>query len=308
MLPLSTKSHQHEHHGHGDGETPSRTKLAVVTVLNVVWFVLELIGGLLFGSVALISDALHTLTDATAYATAFAAAYIAETVEARDRWTYGFHRVEVISALLNGFLLIPMAGWIVWEAYQHVLSPVEMQHGPVLVIAIGGVAINLLCVLYLHRSGGLSLNEKGAFYHLLADTGSSAAVGLGAIAIWATGITVIDPLIAVIISVVVVWSATRILMEGVGIILQRSPIDPEDIERVVEATEGVVDAHDIRCWRVCSNVNVCTVHAEMNVETLAEAEELREQITDDLKDRFNLQHVTLQIEDERSHHNHVNHE
>ncbi len=302
-----SSSHEHEHHRHGTGETSSRMKLAVVTVLNVIGFIVELIGGLVFGSVALISDALHMLTDASAYATAFAAAYIAETVDARKRWTYGFHRIEVISALLNGFLLIPMAGWILWTAYQHFLSPVEMQPGPVLAIAVGGLLINLVCVLYLHSSEALSLNEKGAFYHLIADTGSSAAVIIGVIVIWVTGITIIDPLIAVAIALVVVWSAARIIMEGTGIILQRSPIDPDSIEETVETFDGVEDAHDIRCWRVCSNVNVCTVHAEMSVETLAEAETLRKQIADRLKDRFDLQHVTIQIEQERSHHNHVSH-
>ncbi len=288
--------HDHEHHGHGHGETSSRRKLAVVTGLNIVGFAAELIGGLLFGSVALVGDALHMLFDASAYATALAAAYVAETVEARDRWTYGFHRVEVLSALLNGLLLIPMAGWILWTAYNRLFAPVTMDPGPVLVVAVGGLIVNLASVYYLYRSGDLSLNEKGAFYHLLSDAGSSAAVVVGVAVVWATGITVIDPLIAAMIAALVIWSAGRIILEGTGIILQRSPIDPDAIQDTVESSEHVSDTHNIRCWRVCSNVNVCTVHVEMTVETLDEAEDLREQITAELTDRLDLQHVTLQIE------------
>ena len=298
---MQENSHQHEHHGHG--ETASRTKLGVVTVINAIGFVVELAGGLLFGSIALMSDAIHMLFDASAYATAFTAAYIAETVEASERWTYGFHRIEVLSALFNGLLLIPMAGWIVWEAYQRFLSPVALDVIPALTIAVGGLIVNIASVLYLEGEGEMSLNEKGAFYHLMGDAAGSVAVIIGIVIATLTGFTVVDPLAAVLIAGLVVWNAGRVLMEGTGIILQKSPVDPDDLKAQVMNVDGVEDAHDIKCWRVCSNVNVCTVHAQMNVETLVEAEQLREQLDERLKDRFNLQHVTIQIEKEPTENN-----
>jgi cobalt-zinc-cadmium efflux system protein len=291
---VPVNSHEHETHGHG--ETSSQKKLGVVTGINVVGFLIELAGGLLFGSVALMSDAIHMLFDASAYATAFAAAYIAENMEASDRWTYGFHRIEVVSALINGVLLIPMAGWIVWEAYQRFLSPVTIDIGYTLVIATGGLIVNIASVYYLHGDEEMSLNERGAFYHLLGDAAGSLAVIFGLLVIAATGIKAVDPIAAVLIAGLVVWSAGKVLLEGTGIILQKSPIDPDELKEHVMTVDGVDDAHDIRCWRVCSSVNVCTIHATMSVETLEEAEQLREELDERLKDRFDLQHVTIQIE------------
>lgn len=287
-------SHHHEVHGHGD--TSSRRKLGVVTIINAVGFLIELAGGFLFGSVALMSDAIHMLFDASAYGTAFTAAYVAETVDASERWTYGFHRMEVLSALFNGLLLIPMAGWIVWEAYQRFLSPVALDAVPALVIAVGGLIVNVVSVIYLEGAGEMSLNEKGAFYHLIGDAAGSVAVIIGIGFAMVTGRTVFDPIAAVLIAGLVLWSSGKVLAEGTGIILQKSPVPPEDIKSVVESMDGVEDAHDIKCWRVCSMINVCTIHARMNVETLAEAERIRKQINTRLKDTFNLQHITLQIE------------
>ncbi|MDY6770688.1 MAG: cation diffusion facilitator family transporter [Candidatus Nanohaloarchaea archaeon] len=298
-------SHQHETHGHG--ENASTTKLGVVTGINAVGFFIELLGGLLFGSVALMSDAIHMLFDAAAYATAFVAAYIAESIDASDRWTYGLHRLEVLSALINGFLLIPMAGWIVWEAYHRFLSPVTINLQYALPIAVGGLIINLASALYLHGDEEMSLNERGAFYHLLGDAGGSIAVILGLTVVATTGIRAADSVAAILIAALIIWSAVKVLREGGGILLQQSPIDPASIEDAVEAMDGVENAHDIKCWQVCSNVNVCTVHATMTVKTLDEAENLRQRIDEDLKEQFNFQHVTIQIEGEETADNGIEH-
>ncbi|MDY6778788.1 MAG: cation diffusion facilitator family transporter, partial [Candidatus Nanohaloarchaea archaeon] len=144
---MQESSHQHEQHGHGT--TSSGRKLGVVTLLNLAGFVLEVAGGFLFGSVALLGDAIHMLFDATAYATAYGAAYVAEAVEASEEWTYGYHRVEVVSALFNGLLLIPMAGWIVWESYRRFMSPVTVEAGPAIAVASLGLVVNVVSVLYL---------------------------------------------------------------------------------------------------------------------------------------------------------------
>lgn len=286
----------HEHGAHGHDGTSSRKKLGVVTAINAAGFLIELVGGILFGSVALLGDAIHMLLDASAYAAAFAAAYIAETVDASERWTYGFHRVEVVSALINGLLLLPMAGWIMWEAYQRFLSPVTIDIGYSLLIATAGLAVNVASVYYLRGDDAMSLNEKGAFYHLLCDAAGSLAVILGLIVIAVTGITVVDPIAAVLIAGLVVWSAGRLLLEGAGIMLQKSPVDSAELREHILSVDGVENAHDIKCWQVCSSVNVCTVHATMTVETLEAAEEVRERLDQRLKDRFNLQHVTIQVE------------
>ncbi|MDY6777203.1 MAG: cation diffusion facilitator family transporter, partial [Candidatus Nanohaloarchaea archaeon] len=168
-------------------------------------------------------------------------------------------------------------------------------------------AVNVVSVLYLREEGGLSLNERGAFYHLMGDAGASVAVIIGLAVMAVTGMQLVDPLVAVLIALFVFVSAVRVLVEAAEIILQKAPIDPEEIKEVVEGIEGVEGAHDIKSWSVCSNVNVCTVHAEMSVRTLEEAEEVRKRVDRELKDRFNLQHVTLQIEQEPTEGNAVEH-
>lgn len=287
-------SHEHEHHGHG--ETSSRRKLAGVTLINMVGFAVELAGGLAFGSIALIGDAVHMLFDSLSYLSAFLAAYAAEKVQGGEEWTFGFHRLEVFTAIFNGLLLIPMAGYILWEAYQRYLAPVTIDIVPAVAVALGGLAVNLGSVVYLHGQGRMSLNEKGAYFHLLGDTAGSIAVIIGLLTVQFTGVTVVDPLVAALIAVMVLLSAASVLREGAGILLQKSPIRPSELKAAVEEIDGVEDAHDIKSWQVCSKVNVCTVHATMSVTTLEEAEKIRERIDRTLKDRFNLQHVTLQIE------------
>lgn len=300
---MSEESHQHETHGHGS--TASAGKMAVVTLINLLGFVMEVLGGLMFGSVALLSDAVHMLFDSVSYATAFTAAYIAENVEGSEEWTYGFHRAEVVSAIINGILLIPLAGFIIWESYQRLVAPQTIDILPTLGIALLGLAVNALSVIYL-RGKEMGLNEKGAFYHLLGDSAGSVAVIVGLVTVYFTEILAIDAVVAGLIALFVIWSASKVLIEGAGIIMQKSPISPEDIKRVVEDFDGVEEAHDIKSWQVCSKVNVCTVHAEMSISTLDEAEKVREKVDQELKDRFNLQHVTLQMEKEPTR-NHLGH-
>lgn len=278
----------HIHHA-GDSH-----RLAVVAAINVAGFAAELIGGILFGSVALLADAAHMLFDAVSYVTAFAAATAAERMDGSEEWPFGFHRLEVLAAIVNGLLLIPMAGWIVWEAYQRFLAPMAIDLLPAATVATAGLAVNLLSVWYLQGAEGL--NERGALYHLLSDAAGSVAVLVGLAAIRLTGSAVIDPVVAVVIAVFVVWSAARVLLEGTGIILQRSPVDPDALREAVAAIDGVADVHGVRAWQVCSRVNVCTLHAAVTVETLADADAIRRTVTDRLRDRFGMEHVTVQIE------------
>ncbi len=277
-----------------DGRSISM-KLAVVTLANLAGFIMELTGGILFGSVALLSDAIHMLFDSVSYAVAFTASYITERIEGSDRWTYGLHRVEVVSALINGMLLIPLSGLILWEAYQRFLSPASIAIAPTLSIALFGMAVNLFSVFYI-RGEDMSLNEKGAFYHLMGDSGASVAVIVGLGLVHFTDFVALDPMIAAVIALFVIWSAFNVLAGAAGIILQKSPVDPSFIREAVEGMKMVEETHNIHSWQVCSKVNVCTVHVGLNVSTLEDAEKARKKIGEMLRERFGIQHVTLQIE------------
>lgn len=180
-------SHDHDHEGSQDrlaAELSSKRRLALVAVVNFIGFVVELAGGLLFGSVALLSDAFHMLFDMFAYAMAFSASYTTERFEGGQFWSFGLHRLAPVAAFLNGVLLLPMVGYIVYESYRRFLDPVAIDPVLTLVIAVGGLLVNLGSV-YVLQGGEMSLNERGAFYHLLGDAGGSIAVIVSTVAVWA---------------------------------------------------------------------------------------------------------------------------
>ncbi|ELZ11304.1 cation diffusion facilitator family transporter [Natrinema thermotolerans DSM 11552] len=287
----SHAGHDHDH-GHGD-DTASSRKLAAVSVINVVGFLVELAGGLAFGSVALISDAVHMLFDALAYVMAFAAARVAEGYGDDERWSYGLHRLEPFAAFLNGLLLLPMVGFILWESYQRFLEPVAIGTGPTIAIAVGGLLVNVGSVFILHDDA-MSLNERGAFYHLLGDAGGSIAVIVSVLVIEVTGIRVVDPITAGLIAAVVAWSAVRVLRGSGAIFFLETPLDLGEIRAHLEAIDGVDRVDDVHAWQICSQITVATVHVETGVETMAEAEAVVGRAHDELAGH-GVDHATVEL-------------
>lgn len=251
--------------GHGHGDTSTRN-LALVAAINLLGFLAELAGGLLFGSVALLSDAIHMLFDALAYVMAFAASYVAARYGTDDRYSFGLHRLEPLSAFVNGALLLPMVGFILYEAYQRFVDPVAIATGPTLTIAIGGLVVNLLSV-YVIEGGEMSLNERGAFYHLLGDAGGSIAVIVSVLAVTYTGIRIIDPITAGLIALVIVWSAGKLLRGSGRIFLHRTPFDTEAVRATIEETDGVERVADLHAWQICSEITIATAHVEVDTST-----------------------------------------
>ncbi|PCR91693.1 cation diffusion facilitator family transporter [Natrinema ejinorense] len=291
-------SHAGDDHSHGrghshGGDSTSSRKLAAVSLINVVGFLVELAGGLAFGSVALISDAVHMLFDALAYVMAFAAAHVAEQYGDGERWSYGLHRLEPFAAFLNGLLLLPMVGFILWESYQRFLEPVAIGTGPTIAIATGGLLVNVGSVYVLHGDA-MSLNEKGAFYHLLGDAGGSVAVIVSVLAIEVTGIRVVDPIAAALIAAVVTWSAVTVLRGSGEIFFLKTPLESDDIRSHITGIDGVDRVDDFHAWQICSQITVATVHLETGVETMAEAESVVARVHDELA-RHGVDHATVEL-------------
>ncbi|MFB6120420.1 MAG: cation diffusion facilitator family transporter [Halobacteriaceae archaeon] len=293
--------HSHDHgdgdghshsHGHGNGGRSNR-KLAVVATINVVGFLVELAGGLLFGSVALLSDALHMLFDALAYVLAFAAAHLATTTEASGRWSFGLHRLEPLSAFLNGALLVPMVAYILWESVHRFLNPVDVATGPTLAIAIGGLVVNAVSVWVL-EGGEMSLNERGAFYHLLGDAGGSLLVIVAVVGQRYTGIRAFDPAAAVLIAVVIVWSAWRLLRGSSAIFLLRSPVETTAVRAAIEDVAGVERVVDFHAWQICSRLTVATAHVETDAASMTDAEEVTRRVHRVLDDE-GVDHATVEL-------------
>lgn len=287
-------SHDHNDDFSGSATTGKSTRrLALVAAVNFIGFVIELAGGLLFGSVALISDALHMLFDMLAYVMAFGASYTAERFNGGQAWSYGLHRLEPVAAFLNGVFLIPMVGYIVWEAYQRFLDPVKIDPMFTLVIATGGLLVNLGSV-YLLEGDEMSLNERGAFYHLLGDAGGSVAVIISTVAVAWFNLPVADPIAAVLIALVVLWSAGKVLRESISILLQRSPIDSRELKDELSSLKGIERVDDLHIWQVCSQLTVGTVRLVDTATTLEERRETRAQVQE-LLTEHGVDHVTIEL-------------
>ncbi|MFB6154094.1 MAG: cation diffusion facilitator family transporter [Halodesulfurarchaeum sp.] len=299
MSPETAGSGEHAHaghaHSHGDvsGAETSARRLALVAAINGVGFLLEVAGGLLFGSVALLGDAAHMLFDGLAYGMAFAAAGIAARYDTSDRWSFGLHRLEPLAAFLNGVLLVPMVAFILWESYTRVLDPVSIATGPTLLVAGGGLLINLASIAVL-RGRAVTLNERGALYHLLGDAGASVAVIVSTVAVRYTGFSLIDPITAGLIAAVVLWSAWRLLRGSGAIFMQAAPVSRGDVvERLqdIEGVEGVVDCH---AWRICSEITVATVQVDAAIADVEEVAGLTERIHEVLAE-MGVDHATVEV-------------
>jgi cobalt-zinc-cadmium efflux system protein len=273
--------------------------LGVVALINLVGFVIELAGGLLFGSVALIGDAFHMLFDALAYVLAFGAAYVSRRAEPGEYWSYGLDRIEPFTAFLNGFLLVPMVGYLVWESYQRFLKPVEIDPLMTAGLATGGLVVNFASVYYL-QGGEMNLNEKGAYYHLIGDTGASVAVIVSMLVVEFTGSTLADPITAVLIAVIIIWSAVKLLRESGEIFFQRSPVSVDEVETRLKQLEGVVAVDDVHVWQLSSTIRVASMHMKDDVQSLEEREKLKTQAVDVLHEEFDVDHATIDMASESS--------
>ena len=282
--------HDHDHHGLTGSST---RRLALVAAINAVGFVLELAGGLLFGSVALLSDAAHMLFDGLAYGMAFGAAVVAARYDGSDRWSFGLHRLEPLSAFLNGVLLVPMVAYILYEAAQRFLDPVVIQTGPTIALASGGLLINLLSV-YVLQGHEMSLNERGAFYHLLGDAGASVAVIVSTAVVHVTGFRAIDPITAGLIAVLVLYSAGKLLRGSGAIFLQAAPVSRSEIESRLADVPGVGRVLDCHTWQICSEITVATVRVDVRVESLTEASEVTDRIHERLAE-MGVSHATVEL-------------
>ena len=285
--------------GHGDtaqnGSTQddSARTLGVVAIINAVGFVVELAGGLAFGSVALLSDAFHMLFDATAYVFAWAAAVVVARSDPGEHWTYGLARAEPFAAFVNGVLLVPTVGYLLYESYQRFLDPTAIDAEMTILLGVFGLGINLLAV-YVLEGEDLTLNERGAYVHLLADAAGSVAVVVATAAVAVTGVSLFDPLAAVVVAGLIVWSAVGVLRESVAVLFQKSPVAASDVSAAVEDVPGVQFVEDVHLWHLHSDLLVATVYLVDDSDTAAERDRVVERVHERLESEFGVRHATVE--------------
>jgi len=282
---------------HGHHHRPSsRRRLAAVLGLTCAFLAVEVAAGILTGSLALLADAGHMLTDVAGLVLALAAMKFAER-RPSPRRTYGYHRVEILAALTNALVLAAVAGYILAEAWNRFRAPHPVAGPPVLAVASVGLAVNLVGALLLHSGSRSSLNVRGAYNEVLADALSSIGVIAGAGLITATGWLWVDPLVAVAIALFVVPRTWALLREAVHVLLEGTPreVDLASLRAALEEVPGVKAVHDLHVWTLTSGVHALSAHAvlEEGAAHGAVLSALRTRVTGG----FPISHVTVQLEE-----------
>lgn len=286
----------HAHaHGHERRPGADRRALGAALALTLAFAAIEVAGGIAAHSLALVADAGHMAADAASLGLALLAVWLAGRPATPQR-SYGWRRAEILAALANGAGLVALAAWIFFEAARRLSHPADMRGGWVLGIGLAGLAVNVGAAGVLRRAGRGSLNVRAALAHVLADLASSLGVIAAAAVVLATGWQRIDPLIGIGIGVLVLGSSVGVLRESLAILLEGTPagIDAAEVGSAMAAHAGVVSVHDLHVWTITSGFPALSAH--VLVEPGADCHRIRLELDGLLRERFGLDHTTLQVE------------
>ena len=291
-------NHVHPETNHHNDDSSRGLQFALIIVAVVM--AIEIFGGILSHSLALLGDAGHMLVDALALALSLIALNLAKKPATITR-TYGFHRSEILAALANGVTLVLVAVYIFYEAYQRFRAPPTVQTTIMLAVAVTGLAANLVTMRLLHRARHSNLNVRAAFFHVLGDTLSSVGVIAGGIIIAVTGWKIVDPIIAIMIGIIILWGAVGLVRESVDILLETVPkhISLEKVTEVIKGVKGVVELHDLHIWTITSGIYALSTHILIQDQMLSRAGEITTAINRELAQKFNITHTTFQLENEK---------
>ena len=287
--------HSHCHSPHAQRYQRSRRPLLLALVTQLIFFVVELVGGLLTNSLALIADAGHMLSDVVALSLSLLALIYTQKPHTAQK-TYGYHRLEILVALVNGLALWAIAAYILYDAYGRFYEPPAIASLPLMVIAGMGLVVNLFGVMILHPAKDQSINLRSAFLHLLADSlGSVAAIAAG-VAIYLKGWYWFDPLAAAVIAVLIFIASWQLVREAADILMEGTPkhIDLDEVTRALEGHPGVQEIHDLHIWSISSGLFAMSVHVVLSDSRDRDC--LTWELEDLLAHRFGLDHATIQLE------------
>ena len=287
--------HQHDHHATHAEVAGNRRRLSMALGLTATYMVAEIVGGLAANSLALLADAGHMFSDAAALGLSLVAVTLAQRPATANR-TYGFHRAEILAALTNGAALLTLAVLIAREAWERLSEPPEVQGGLMLVVAFGGLAINLLNLMILSGGRQHNLNVRGAWLHVMADTlGSVGAISAGG-AIYFLGWTWADPVASFVIASLVLYSAWGLVRETLDVLMEGVPkgISIDEVAAALKGIPGVLDAHDLHVWSLTSGRNIATTHLVIGED--ADHQGIIDAANRTLADRFAIAHATIQVE------------
>lgn len=284
-------------HDHRSGTQADQRRLLIALTITGVMTIVELVGGILSNSLALLGDAGHMFTDTLALSLSFFAIGLARRPADAKR-TYGYLRAEILAALLNGAILVGIGGVIFYEAYRRFNEPPEIEGGLMLVVAAIGLAANLAGIFFLHSASRQNLNVKGAFLHMWSDALSSIGVIAAAGVILLTDWNYADPLISILIGILILRGAIQLVWESGNILLEAAPrhLDAGRIAFEIARVPGVRDIHDIHIWTLTSGVHALSAHLLIEDQMVSRSAQIVAEVNQRLNQDFGIAHTTLQIE------------
>lgn len=287
-----THGHSHSHRASADTD---RRALTGALLLIVLFMAAEVVFGLVANSLALLADAGHMLTDAAALGLAIVAASMAARPP-QGRWTFGYKRVEVLAAQINGLTLLVIGIWILYGAIRRLIEPEDVKGGIMLVVALVGIVVNLAATMLLSRASRDSINVRGAFVHVLNDLAAFVGTAVAGGLVLATGWDRFDPIASLFVVALIGWSSWGLLRDSTRIFLESAPadIDPDEVGRAIVAEPDVVETHDLHVWTVTSGFPALSAH--VLVKPGADCHAIRRSLERMLVDRFGLDHTTLQVD------------
>ncbi len=286
--------HAHERHS---TITTNQRRLLIALAITALMTVVELVGGVLSNSLALLGDAGHMFTDTLALGLSLFALTLARRPASQNR-TYGFHRAEVLAALANGAILILISVYIFYQAYRRFVTPPEVRGGLMLTVAAIGLVANMVGILVLRSASRGNLNVRGAFLHMWSDTISSIGVIAAGIIILVTGWTTADPIISILIGLLILRGAVALVWESSDILLEAVPkhLDVARISTAVGRIKGVKDIHDVHLWTITSGMYALSCHVLIEDQMISNSTQIVEEINETLSREFGIGHSTLQLE------------
>ncbi|MFE7960028.1 cation diffusion facilitator family transporter [Streptomyces sp. NPDC057413] len=292
-------AHGHAGHAHGTATAAYRGRLRGALAITLTVMVVEIVGGILADSLALVADAAHMATDALGLGMALLAIHFASRPPS-ERRTFGYARAEILAALANCLLLLGVGGYVLVEAVQRFVTPVATEGGLTIVFGLVGLVANSISLVLLMRGQAESLNVRGAFLEVAADALGSVAVIIAAAVILLTGWQAADPIASLVIGVMIVPRTVKLLRETLDVLLESAPkgVDMTEVRMHILALDGVEDVHDLHAWTITSGLPVLSAHVVVSTEVLSAIghEKMLHELQECLGGHFDVEHCTFQLE------------
>ena len=283
-------------HGHDHGTLTGRRVLLSVFI-TIAFVIGEAVAGYFSNSLALLSDAGHNFADALALILSWYGLWIAQRPSSAKR-TFGYHRVGILTALVNAVALVVIALLIFWEAISRLRQPKPVHSTPMIVVALFAILMNTVISLWLRKAAKHDLNVRSAYMHMVGDAVSAVGVVIAGIVVAFTGASIADPIVSLLIGLLILWSSWGILKESVNVLLEGIPegMEMETVERTIGAVAGVLAVHDLHVWTVGSGMVCCSCHISVEEQSVRSGENVLRAVAEELEHKFGISHSTIQVE------------